>query len=147
APRAPSVRRSSSARPKPRPERRPAPSPNLRPDRIAAAQSTEPMADIDQRLEELARQHDQVQAQLGDPAVTSDPDAIRRLGQELARLEPVVAAHRALLETRRELAGAREMRDAEADDELRAMAREEVDRLEAEEARQVDALKLLLLPR
>jgi peptide chain release factor 1 len=105
------------------------------------------MTDLDHRLLDLARQHDDVQAQLGDPAVTSDPESIKRLGQELARLEPVVAAHRALEETRRELAGAREMRDAESDDELRAMARDEVDRLEADETRQIEDLKLLLLPR
>jgi peptide chain release factor 1 len=105
------------------------------------------MADLDDRLVELARQYDQVQAQLADPAVTSDPDAIRRLGQELSRLEPVVEAHRALIETHRELAGAREMRDGEADDELQAMARDEVTRLEADEARQIEELKLLLLPR
>jgi peptide chain release factor 1 len=105
------------------------------------------MADLDDRLVELASQYDQVQAQLADPAVTSVPDAIRRLGQELSRLEPVVEAHRALIETRRELAGAREMRDGETDDELQAMARDEVTRLEAEETRQIEDLKLLLLPR
>jgi peptide chain release factor 1 len=105
------------------------------------------MADLDDRLVELATQYDQVQAQLADPSVTSDPDAIRRLGQELSRLEPVVEAHRALLDTRHELAGAREMRDSESDEELKGMARDEVDRLEADETRQIEALKLLLLPR
>jgi peptide chain release factor 1 len=105
------------------------------------------MPDLDDRLTELADQYDQVQVQLADPAVTSDPDAIRRLGQELARLEPVVAAFRSLEVIRRELAGARELRDAEADEELRAMAREEVGRLEAAEARQVEDLKVQLLPR
>jgi peptide chain release factor 1 len=79
--------------------------------------------------------------------VTSDPESIKRLGQELSRLEPVVAAHRALLETRRELAGAREMRESESDDELKTMAREEVERLEADEIAQIESLKLLLLPR
>ena len=105
------------------------------------------MADLDDRLTELAAQHDQVQAQLAEASVAADTDGIRRLGQELARLEPVVAAHRALLDTRRELAGARELRDAESDDELRAMARDEVTRLEADEERQLDDLKVLLLPR
>jgi peptide chain release factor 1 len=105
------------------------------------------MADLDDRLAELADQHDQVQAQLADPSVTSDPDALRRLGRELARLEPVVAAHRAITATRHELAGARELRDAESDEELRAMARDEVERLEADESRQIEELKLLLLPR
>ncbi|HEX5239424.1 MAG TPA: peptide chain release factor 1 [Candidatus Limnocylindrales bacterium] len=105
------------------------------------------MPDLDDRLTELADQYDQVQVQLADPAVTSDPDAIRRLGRELARLEPVVAAFRSLEEIRRELAGARELREAEADEELRAMARDEVGRLETAEARQLEDLKVQLLPR
>jgi peptide chain release factor 1 len=105
------------------------------------------MSDLDARLEELARQYDQLQADLAEPAVAADPDALRRLGRELARLEPVVAAYRALGETRRELAEARELRDAEADEEMRALARDEIDRLEADEARQLEALKVLLLPR
>ena len=50
------------------------------------------MSDLDDRLADLARQYDETQARLSDPAVTADPDAIRQIGQELARLEPVVAA-------------------------------------------------------
>ena len=105
------------------------------------------MSGLDEKLEEVAAQYDDVQAQLSRPEVSSDPDSIRRLGRELARLEPVVAAYRSLEETRHELAGVREIRDSESDEELRALAREEVDRLEADEVRLVDELKVLLLPR
>ena len=102
---------------------------------------------IDAKLLEVAAQYDAVQAELMKPETSADPDAIRRLGRELARLEPVVEAFRRLEETRAELAGAREMRDHESDDELRSMAREEVDRLEADETRLIEELKVLLLPR
>src|SRR5262245_55083991 len=103
---------------------------------------------LDARLTEVAAQYDDLQAQLARPEVTSDPDAIRRLGQELARLEPVVAAFRALETTRAELAGARELRDAgDGDAEMKAMASEEIDRLSAEEERLLGELKVLLLPR
>ncbi|MBF8289432.1 MAG: peptide chain release factor 1 [Chloroflexi bacterium] len=105
------------------------------------------MTGLEAKLAEVARQYDDVQAQLVRPETSADPDAIRRLGRELSRLEPVVAAYRRLADTRAELAGAREMREAETDDELRAMAREEVDRLEADETRLVEELKVLLLPR
>jgi peptide chain release factor 1 len=105
------------------------------------------MSGLDDALGEVAQQYDSLQAELALPETGSDPDALRRLGQELARLEPVVSAYRALNETRSELAGAREMRDAETDEELRQMAREEVDRLETGEARLIDDLRLLLLPR
>ena len=104
------------------------------------------MSGLDDRLAEVARQYDDVQAQLVLPETSTDPDAIRRLGRELSRLEPVVEAYRRLEATRAELAGARDL-DAEGDEELKAMAREEVDRLEAEETRLVDELKVLLLPR
>jgi peptide chain release factor 1 len=105
------------------------------------------MSELDDKLDEVARQYDQVQEELARPETSTDPDAIRRLGRELSRMEPVVGAYRRLEETRRELAGAREMRDSDTDDELRAMARDEVDRLEADETRLVEELKVLLLPR
>ncbi|HEY4634089.1 MAG TPA: peptide chain release factor 1, partial [Candidatus Limnocylindrales bacterium] len=64
------------------------------------------------------------------------------------RLEPTVEAYRRLEATRAELAGARELRDAGGgEDELRTMARDEVDRLEGIEAKLIDELKVLLLPR
>jgi peptide chain release factor 1 len=103
---------------------------------------------LDAKLADVARQYDDLQAELARPEVVSDPDSIRRLGQELARLEPVVAAFRRLQATRSELQGARELRDQSGtDDELRQMAGEEIERLTGEEARLLDDLKVLLLPR
>jgi peptide chain release factor 1 len=106
-----------------------------------------PRSDIDAKLLDVARQYDTLNGELAKPEVASDPDQLRRLGKELAQLEPVVAAFRRLESTRDELQGARELRDAESDEELRTMARDEVARLEADEAAQIDALKVLLLPR
>jgi peptide chain release factor 1 len=105
------------------------------------------VSELDDKLDDVARQYDQVQAELARPETSTDPDAIRRLGRELSRMEPVVEAYRRLEETRRELGGAREMRDGETDEELRGMARDEIERLEADETRLVEELKVLLLPR
>jgi peptide chain release factor 1 len=106
------------------------------------------MSDLDAKLAEIAGQYDEVQAELAKPEVVADPNEIRRLGRELARLEPVVEAFRRLNITREELGGARELRDAhDGDDEMRTMAREEIARLEADETRLLDDLKVLLLPR
>jgi len=106
------------------------------------------VSDLDDKLAEIARQYDSLQAELSRPETSTDPDAIRRIGRELARLQPVVDAYRGLESVRQELAGARELRDqGDADEELRAMAREEVARLEAEESRRLEELKVLLLPR
>ena len=106
-----------------------------------------PRTDIDAKLLDVARQYDALNAELSKPEVSSDPDQLRRLGRELSQLEPVVEAFRRLEATRDELRGARQVRDGETDGEMRDMAREEVDRLEADEGRLIDQLKVLLLPR
>src|SRR5262245_50097183 len=105
------------------------------------------MSELDERLAEVARQYDDIQSELARPEVATDPDSLRRHGRELARLEPVVRAYRTLEGTRAGLAGARELRCGESGDELRAMARDEVSRLETDEVRLLDELKVLLLPR
>ena len=105
------------------------------------------MSSLEAKLDEVARQYDDLGAALARPETASDPAALRRLGRELARLEPVVLAHRRLSETRDELAGARELRDGATEADLRDLAREEVDRLERIEVGLVEELKLLLLPR
>jgi peptide chain release factor 1 len=106
------------------------------------------MSDLEATLADVAAQYDDLQREISQPEVSSDPSEIRRLGQELARLEPTVEAYRRLLATRAELQGARELRDGSGgDDEMHAMAREEIDRLEADEARLLNELRVLLLPR
>lgn len=105
------------------------------------------MTTLDAKLADLAAQYDALTGELARPETLVDPDALRRLGRETARLEPVVAAFRALEATRTELAGAREIRDSATDDDLRELARDEVERLSANERRLLDELKVLLLPR
>jgi peptide chain release factor 1 len=101
---------------------------------------------LDDRLAELARQAHELQSELARPDVSSDPDALRRIGKELARIEPIVTAYERLTEIRRQLDGARDMRDSE-DGELRELAKEEVRALESQETDLVERLRVLLLPR
>ena len=104
-------------------------------------------ASLDTRLDEVARQYDDLNAELALPETSRDVEAIKRLGQEIARLEPVVEAYRQLRRVRDELAGARLLREEASDDDMRSLVREELDRLEADEARLVETVKVLLLPR
>jgi peptide chain release factor 1 len=107
------------------------------------------MADtsLDTKLAGLARQYDEVGRQLGTPEVLSDPNQLRRLGRELSRLEPVVAAYRELGDVREQLAGALDMLHAETDEEMKSMARDEVAELEARETQLIEDLKVSLIPR
>ena len=54
------------------------------------------MSDLDATLAEIALQYDDLQAQLSRPETSTDPNLIRKLGKELARLEPTVVAYRRL---------------------------------------------------
>jgi peptide chain release factor 1 len=101
---------------------------------------------IEKKLAQIAIQYDALQAELLKPETASDPAALKRLGQELAQVEPVVDAWRELLAIRKGLAEALEMRDS-GDDDMHDMAQDEVRNLEAKEANLVDQLRVLLLPR
>jgi peptide chain release factor 1 len=101
---------------------------------------------IEDRLAEIEHQAGQIETELSQPGVASDPNALRRLGKELRRLEPMVSASQELRRTREELVGAREIRDGDADADMRTWARDEVRRLEAAEQDLLDRLRVLLLP-
>jgi peptide chain release factor 1 len=101
---------------------------------------------IDSKLVQIAAQYDALNAELARPETGSDPAALKRVGKELAQLEPVVGAWRELLAARKELAEAREMRDS-GDPEMHDLAQEEVRHLEARERELIEGLRVLLLPR
>ncbi len=106
-----------------------------------------PASGLDAKLAEVAHQYDELQEELARPETSRDPNALRRLGREVARIEPVVEAYRRLEKVREDLTGAREIRDNEPDETMRTMAREEIATLETDEERLVEELKVLLLPR
>ena len=101
---------------------------------------------IDSKLLEIAAQYDAMNAELLKPETAADPAALKRLGKELAQIEPVVTAWRDIQEIRKELAEALEMRDS-GDEEIHDMAQDEVRKLETRETELVESLHVLLLPR
>ena len=98
------------------------------------------------RLAELEARYEEISRQLSTPEVASDPSQLADLGREMARLEPIVAGLRSWRGVQTQLEQARGMGD-DPDEEMRAMAREEVDRLAAESERLESELRLQLVPR
>ncbi|MEO8511026.1 MAG: peptide chain release factor 1 [Chloroflexota bacterium] len=98
------------------------------------------------RLRELEARYEEVAGLISSPEVASDPSQLEQYGRELSRLEPVVTAYRSLLGIHDELEAAHGM-TADADDEVRAMARDEVASLEARQALLEEQLRTLLVPR
>jgi peptide chain release factor 1 len=101
---------------------------------------------IDSKLVEIAAQYDAMNAELLKPETAADPAALKRLGKELAQIEPVVIAWRDIQEIRKQLAEALEMRDS-GDEEMHDMAQDEVRKLETRETELLERLRVLLIPR
>ena len=98
------------------------------------------------RLAELETRFEDVSRQMATPDVASNPSQLAELGRELARLEPIVTALREYRNVRDELEGARAMAD-DPDAEMRAMAHDEVTRLEGRETALEAELRLALVAR
>src|SRR5262245_14288243 len=95
----------------------------------------------------LERRHEEVSALLGTPEVINKRAEFLKLSREHSELEPLVTAWRAFDKLLADLAQARQMADAEADPELRELARDEARQLEDRRAEAERQIKILLLPR
>jgi len=99
-----------------------------------------------QRLEQIEKRFDELNAQMADPAVIADSDQYRKVTKAHSDVAEVVAMFREWKKAEDSLKQARGML-AESDPELRAMAEEEAARLEPELARIEEQIRVLLLPK
>jgi peptide chain release factor 1 len=99
------------------------------------------------RIPLLRQRHRDLTDRLADPAVLNDRDALRKVAQEHAELEPVVELATRLERVRAQLADAREMMATGGDAELVELAEAEVGELEAEQERVAAELRTALLPK
>jgi peptide chain release factor 1 len=101
----------------------------------------EKLAEVEKRYEELNRQ-------LGDPEVLADPGRYQKAAKAHSELTEVVEKYREWKRLDRSVADTQAMvEEAGSDAEMKAMAREELDRLEHRKQQAEQELKLLLLPR
>jgi len=94
-----------------------------------------------ERIPDLRREHAQVEAELADPAVHTDPPLARRLGRRYAELQAVMRAHQHWQQLTDDHAAALELA---ADDPAFAG---EAEQLEQRRADAEQSLRTLLLPR
>ena len=97
------------------------------------------------RLAELEARYEEIAQLLSTPEAAADPARLADLGRELSRLEPIVAGGRLLRSTQEQLGEARTMAE-DPDEEIRAMAREEAERLSAQAAEIEADLRTRLMP-
>ncbi|MCX7912183.1 MAG: peptide chain release factor 1 [Dehalococcoidales bacterium] len=99
-----------------------------------------------EHLDRIEKRYDELEKTMALPEVVTDPVRLQELARERASLEDIVRLYRTYKKTRRELEEVRSMRDG-ADEELNALVREEIGRLEKELAGLEGQLKIALLPK
>ncbi|HWB83687.1 MAG TPA: peptide chain release factor 1 [Bryobacteraceae bacterium] len=99
-----------------------------------------------QKLEQLEKRFEGINAQMADPAVIGDPEQYRKVAKSHSELAEIVSKYREWKKTEDALAQARGMLQ-DGDPELQAMAQEETTQLEPQMQRIEDELKVLLLPK
>ena len=100
------------------------------------------------KLKAVERRYEELLALVSDPAVLADQAEYRKHSKALAEIQPLVERYREYKTIVDETAQARELVEgAEGDDEMRALAEEELASLGAREADLLAEIKVLLLPK
>src|SRR5256885_6251020 len=99
------------------------------------------------KMATLERRHEELGALLGTAEVIGKRAEFMKLSREHAELDPLVAAWKDYQKLLSDLAQAHQMAEAEADAELRELARDEAKQLEDRRTTAEQQLKILLLPK
>ncbi|MCS6839114.1 MAG: peptide chain release factor 1 [Bdellovibrionaceae bacterium] len=99
-----------------------------------------------EKLQSLEQKFLEIGHQLENPQVTSDQQKFKLLMKEYRELEPIVESYRRYQQIEKQIAQNQALLK-EQDEELRALAKEELKNLEVEKESLVASLKILLLPR
>lgn len=99
------------------------------------------------KLEDVVRRYEVVNEKLTDPTIFERQKEYRALTTERSNLEEIVAVYREYKQVKENIAAAKEMLQNEKDEDMRAMAREELSGSEAQIPELEDRLKILLLPK
>jgi len=101
-----------------------------------------------EKLAFLEDKYEDLGSQLSDPEVINQQDLWQKLIKEHAELEVIVSCYREYQETRKAIEETREiMYDKSMEDELRDMAKVELEELEEKEVELEEKLHLLMLPK
>jgi len=98
------------------------------------------------RLEGLRHKFEEIGQQITDPAVIADMKRYISLNKEYRELEPIVEAYEKYKNILSNIDSSREILATEKDEEMREMAKSELDTLTQEQTKLEDDIKFLLLP-
>ncbi len=99
------------------------------------------------RLEDLVRRYEEIMNELSEPDVANDQNRFRSLMKEQSDLAPLVEAYQNYKKAKENLEEALMILDEESDEEMRELAKEEMNEAKSRIEELEEEMKVLLLPK
>ena len=99
------------------------------------------------RLDDILLRYEEIMNQLSEPDVANDAERFRKLMKEQSDLTPIVEAYTAYKQAKQDVEDSLAMLEEESDEELRELAKEELNEARAKIDELEKKLKILLLPK
>src|SRR4030095_8069214 len=98
------------------------------------------------RLEQIEARYEELTRELSSPDIMSDQTAYVKAAKQHRSLGEIVAKYRELKSLQEQLVGAQELLDTADDEEMREMARVEINSLQSQVEQTEETLRFLLIP-
>jgi peptide chain release factor 1 len=102
---------------------------------------------LDKKLAAIEGRYDELNTLMAQPETLADPSLLQRYGREYANLTDVVQTYRALRDVRTQLTATDQMLNDGLDDEMRALAQDEMGNLRGQEEQLLRDIQVALLPK
>ena len=99
------------------------------------------------KLEDLLVRYEELMSELSEPDVANDAVRFRKLMKEQSDLTPLVEAYREYKKNKQAIEDSLALLDEETDEEMKELAKEELNEAKVNVAELEDKLKILLLPK
>lgn len=99
------------------------------------------------RLEDLLIRYEELMSELSEPNVANNPERFRKLMKEQSDLTPIVEAYKEYKQCKQNIEDSLAMLDEETDEEMKELAKEELNDSKARVEELEQKLKILLLPK
>ena len=99
------------------------------------------------KLEDLLRHYEELMNTLSEPDVANDPNRFRKLMKEQSDLAPIVEAYKEYKQCKQNIEDSLAILEEESDEEMRELAKEEMNESKARVEELEGKLKILLLPK
>lgn len=99
------------------------------------------------KLEDLLIRFEELMSSLSEPDVANDPERFRKLMKEQSDLTPIVEAYKEYKQCKQNIEDSLAMLEEETDEELKELAKEELNDAKARVEELENQLKILLLPK